>query len=50
MNKNNGLPRTEKESLSPGESVLLEGDAAMELSQGLGGVTLFILLKPGSKA
>lgn len=45
MDKNNGLPKVGKESLTPGESVVVQGDVPMELSQGGGGITLFVLLK-----
>jgi hypothetical protein len=45
MDKNNGLPVVEKESLSPGESVFLKEDDDMELSAGSGGISLFIILK-----
>ncbi|KAE8377770.1 hypothetical protein BDV26DRAFT_204934 [Aspergillus bertholletiae] len=45
MDKNNGLPKIGRESLSPGEHVIVHGDEAMELSDGSGGITLFILLR-----
>lgn len=45
VNENNGLPKIELESLSPGEYAMVSGDNVMQLSDGGGGLSFFILLQ-----
>ena len=44
VDENNGLPEIGNDALSPGESVLIPGEDAVELSHGGGRTSLFILL------
>jgi hypothetical protein len=44
MDHHNGFPKVNKGSLSPGEIVVVPGDSEMQLTDGGGGTSLFILL------
>jgi hypothetical protein len=44
MDHNNGFPKMKQGSLSPGDSVAVSGDSEMQLTEGGGGTSLFILL------
>lgn len=46
MDHNNGLPKINKDSLSPGDYVVVSGDSEMQLTEEGGGTSLFILLNP----
>lgn len=43
LDHNNGLPKINKPSLSPGEFIVLPHDKEIELTEGGGGTSLFIL-------
>ena len=46
MDHNNGFPQMKQGSLSPGDYVVVSGDSEMQLTEGGGGTSLFILLSP----
>lgn len=41
---NNGLPKLNKDALFPGDYISIFGDKEMQLSDGGGGTSLFVLL------
>lgn len=45
LNNDNGFPKMNKPSLSPGEFIVVPNDKCIELPEGGGGTSLFILLK-----
>jgi hypothetical protein len=45
VDHHNGLPQIKKASLSPGEFIVIPHNQAMQLTEGSGGTSLFILLK-----
>ena len=46
MDHNNGFPKINQGLLSPGDYVVVSGDSDMQLTEGGGGTSLFILLSP----
>jgi len=45
VDHNNGLPKINKASLSPGEFLVVPHDKPIKLTEGSGGASLFILFK-----
>jgi hypothetical protein len=45
LNNDNGFPKLNKPSLSPGEFIVVPNDKSIELPEGGGGTSLFILFK-----